>query len=71
MGMTACSYDQFLMGRWVPFVVEAKPLILNKRPFKCPVCEGSGQLLVIQDGSASTPPTKACHACEGKGLVWG
>lgn len=37
-------------------------------PHKCPVCEGSGQ---IQIAPVTTDAgTRACHACDGKGIVW-
>ena len=49
----------------------------RKQPFKCPVCDGQGLV--------SRPPNVAdnvtawvgnttihpCHACDGKGIVWG
>lgn len=41
----------------------------NSLPHKCPVCAGCGK-----DGNVllSMPPKFIdCHACEGKGIVWG
>lgn len=35
----------------------------DKKPHKCPVCEGMG-------GFLSTEPNM-CPACDGKGIVWG
>ncbi|MHC4402940.1 MAG: hypothetical protein ACYTG0_25040 [Planctomycetota bacterium] len=35
------------------------------RPYVCPLCGGSGELPTDQ-----TCPTKRCHACAGKGIVW-
>jgi hypothetical protein len=37
----------------------------NKKPHKCPVCDGIGGTKV------SGTIDEECHACEGKGIVWG
>lgn len=46
----------------------------KKTPFKCPVCEGCGN----SKGQIEPNPNfefsmkyASCHACEGKGVVWG
>ena len=50
---------------------------LNERPHKCPVCEGQGKdtnrLVVDEVKKPSTINMKNpdCHACNGKGIVWG
>ncbi len=39
---------------------------------KCPVCEGSGQIMtVIPDGTSlrQDGSTTTCHGCDGKGWV--
>lgn len=38
---------------------------LKKKPHKCPVCDGIGGTKV------SGTIDEECHACEGKGIVWG
>lgn len=45
-----------------------------KTPFKCPVCDGCGN----DKGTRESNPNydfcmkyASCHACEGKGIVWG
>lgn len=48
--------------------------ILSGKPHKCPVCEGSGEV-IINNGQilACYPlkyPTKICSACKGKGIIW-
>lgn len=35
----------------------------GRKPYKCPVCDGSGNFLL--------PPFKDCHGCNGKGTIWG
>lgn len=47
----------------------------DEKPHKCPVCNGEGKL-IINNGQLLTSypaqyPTKECHACEGKGIIWG
>lgn len=53
-------------------------IVDKKRPYKCPVCDGVGEKPELLCGNPITlavmPPrqaTKQCHACEGKGIVWG
>lgn len=41
----------------------------NKSPHKCPVCDGSGRYKLATAQCASD--TRDCHACEGKGVIWG
>ena len=41
----------------------------ERRPWKCPVCNGSGKVLPV--GSATTITEYVCHACKGTGIVWG
>ena len=40
----------------------------ERRPYKCPVCDGSGTLPSGIDISATYTP---CPACNGTGIVWG
>jgi len=49
---------------------EGKPMTepANKRPHKCPICEGTGQ--VSAKGNA-IHSSVCCHGCDGKGIVWG
>ena len=42
----------------------------RKVPYKCPVCNGSGEGPYISTGLSNTLPPK-CKACKGEGLVWG
>lgn len=58
------QYHELMLGT-CPIELE-KTIRANmhgKIPHKCPVCEGMG-------GFLSTEPN-TCHACEGKGIVWG
>ena len=44
------------------------------KPYLCPVCGGSGVLsdIPMYGGCTSTVPlTRTCHACGGKGVLWG
>lgn len=42
----------------------------DRKPHKCPVCDGSGFLGDVL--LLSLPPTFAeCKTCEGKGIIWG
>lgn len=47
-----------------PMPGELKPMV-NKVPHKCPVCNGYGGTII------SGTIDEYCHACEGKGIVWG
>lgn len=45
-------------------------------PYKCPVCDGTGHTdedVMIRLVKNKGEPVKVydCHACEGKGIVWG
>ena len=48
--------------------------IVLSRPYKCPVCEGTGQLIVTEYNIESTGgcyiESESCHACRGTGVVW-
>jgi len=51
---------------------------VDKKPHKCPVCDGCGRVLteaakVAWDDvfRAGLPTSKDCHSCEGKGIIWG
>lgn len=50
---------------------------LNKKPYKCPVCDGCGKDMnrLVMDGvkepSTINMKNPACISCEGKGIVWG
>ena len=40
-------------------------------PHKCPVCDGTGAVLSVQQGAVTATPLKrTCFACKGKGVVW-
>jgi len=48
--------------------------IVERRPFKCPVCEGRGFLLesfYTDDDSTASGYYVTCRTCSGKGIVWG
>lgn len=38
----------------------------EKKPYKCPVCEGKGTYLGIEQ-----IPVQNCTSCDGKGIIWG
>lgn len=40
----------------------------NRRPHKCPLCDGKGYVSSVENGIASG---HRCAACDAKGLVWG
>lgn len=45
-----------------------------KKPHKCPVCYGQGSFILesLQEAINNNGcKLKSCHACEGKGIVWG
>jgi hypothetical protein len=48
--------------------------ILKGRPYKCPVCDGQGEIII--DNGTLLPvyppkrPTKVCKSCKGDGIVW-
>lgn len=42
---------------------------LERKPHKCPLCEGSGKRLI--EFPNGTFISDSCRACEGKGIVWG
>lgn len=37
------------------------------RPYKCPVCEGSGE---VPNYDPTIEAKQECHACDGQGIVW-
>ncbi len=41
----------------------------GRRPWKCPVCDGSGK--VWPTGDQTSTAKKECPACKGTGIVWG
>jgi DnaJ-class molecular chaperone len=42
----------------------------NPHAERCPVCYGSGQIIIPQvESTSTTPPTKTCHGCGGSGWV--
>jgi len=47
--------------------------IIERRPFKCPVCEGRGFLLesFYTDDDSAASGYVCCRTCSGKGIVWG
>ena len=55
---------------------EISPKLEPKKPNKCPVCEGEGinKNKLVMDREDSMPicmKNPECHACQGKGIVWG
>ena len=40
----------------------------NRKPHKCPVCDGSGENDIC---SGSLTQIETCHGCSGTGIVWG
>lgn len=53
-----------MSGCHVPLKCLCSSHELKKEPFKCPVCNGLGCLIVYFEH-------KKCIACDGKGIVWG
>ncbi len=65
-----------------PFVQPKIPTS-GKKPYKCPVCDGSGKHYIDPNkplsGFEALSSTKdanglsynLCNSCEGKGIVWG
>jgi len=43
--------------------------ITSPKPYKCPVCEGSGKQYTSQ--ASTNTVSDNCHACFGNGIVWG
>ncbi len=42
----------------------------NRKPHKCPVCNGAGKLEdYVEEFELVTGPK--CHACNGAGVLWG
>jgi hypothetical protein len=56
------------------FVLSAPaPRKVSRVPYKCPVCDGSGQTIqqTIGAGTAAEyPGFLPCPACSGSGIVW-
>lgn len=50
---------------------------MDKKPFKCPVCRGSGQVPanLYRDQDCSTNRMERgyvdCRTCKGNGVIWG
>lgn len=44
------------------------PPVLERKPCKCPVCEGSGK--VFNSTAATHTYGEQCHGCAGTGVVW-
>lgn len=48
----------------------------EKKPYKCPVCEGSGavHISLYHKGTVEKLPLEnereSCRTCDGKGIVW-
>ena len=52
-------------------LIDKKPN--NKKPYKCPVCEGCGNLKGKLESHANFKfymQYACCHVCEGKGIIW-
>ena len=45
----------------------------NKKPHKCPVCDGKvlNEIKIQRTESGRDKLVLECHACEGRGIVWG
>ena len=43
----------------------------NKKPHKCPVCEGEGKKKIKYLSDGRPLIVIDCISCEGKGIVWG
>ena len=42
------------------------------RPYRCPVCYGTGTITVVDDlGSGTLQIEKTCPVCNGECIVWG
>jgi len=39
-------------------------------PHKCPVCEGTGEVVRNRPVEATAPMPQTCNACSGTGVVW-
>jgi hypothetical protein len=57
---------------------DLSPKLDPKKPYKCPVCDGEGKskFRLISQTSNDEGTIKAlvpddCHACKGKGIIWG
>lgn len=54
-----------------------RPYVKDKKPYKCPVCDGVGHLYRSENKDNMFTNFEfyrehaSCHACEGKGIVWG
>ena len=58
--------------------VEEDGLNPDRRPFKCPVCDGTGKVSRppwmagdVQGWSAADADPYECGSCAGSGIVWG
>lgn len=50
-----------------------RKVITNAKPHKCPVCNGKplGEIQITRTENGRDKLLIECHACEGKGIVWG
>ena len=53
------------------YEVKAKQRECDRKPHKCPLCEGAGKVNLLMHEKGTPIITKGCDACEGKGIVWG
>ena len=47
---------------------------MSKVPFKCPVCEGRGQVpsgFYTGMGGVVSTVSERCQTCHGTGIIWG
>jgi len=57
--------------------IRIKDKYLAVKPYKCPVCDGVSHLHRCEDKVKQAKNFEfyreyaSCHACEGKGIVWG
>ncbi len=49
--------------------------IVNKKPHKCPVCEGRGNITIqeikLALNAMISTSSDQCNACKGNGIIWG
>lgn len=44
----------------------------SRQPFTCPVCHGTGAVMMQSNDTKTLYCSPLdCHACQGKGIVWG
>jgi len=55
----------------MPYITDYwSPINGYKKPFKCPVCEGKGEVYKGFYTNNYTDSEVMCRSCIGKGIVW-